>query len=123
MDFKKYLDIKTIFILVLAVALILSFVFRPSKQIDNHKAEKELLEQQNKALRHSNDSISNVNKVIENYRKLIADSLVMTKKELLKSDNRIKDLEKRRNEIPNKVRNLNADGVADEISNYLNSKK
>ena len=47
MDFKKYLDIKTIFILILAAALILSFIFRPSKKIDNHKAEKELLEKQN----------------------------------------------------------------------------
>ena len=122
MDFKKYLDIKTIFILVLAVALILSFVFRPSKQIDNHKAEKELIEKENKALKRSNDSISNVNKIIEKYRKSIADSLVMANKELSKSNDRIKNLEKRRNENNNTVNNLNANGVADAFSDLLNSK-
>ncbi len=122
MDLKKYLDIKTIFILILAAALILSFVFRPSKKIDNHKAEKELLERQNKALVRSNDSISNVNKVIEKLRKLVADSLLIANKELVKSDNRIKDLEKRRHENTKTVNNLNATGVADEFSKLLNGK-
>jgi septal ring factor EnvC (AmiA/AmiB activator) len=122
MDFKKYLDIKTIFILVLATALILSFIFRPSKKIDNHQTERELIEKENKRLRNSFDSLSNVNKEIDKYRKLIADSLNEVAIELSKSKDKIKNLEKRRNENNNTVRNLNANGVADEFSKYLEGK-
>jgi hypothetical protein len=122
MDIKKYLDIKTIFILILATALILSFIFRRGKTIDNHQVEKDLLEQENKSLKRNNDSISNVNKVIDNYIKLIADSLVITKQELSKVNDKIKKLENKRNGIHKNIDNLNVNGVETQFSDYINGK-
>ena len=43
-------DIKTIFILVLATALILSFIFRPSVPIETYETEINTLKQQNQKL-------------------------------------------------------------------------
>jgi len=43
----KNLDIKTIFILILAVALVLMFIFRPSKEIEDNEDEINKLKQQN----------------------------------------------------------------------------
>ena len=54
-------DIKTIFILVLAVALILSFLFRPTIPIETYETEINTLKEQNKRLLLSNDSINKIN--------------------------------------------------------------
>ena len=118
-SFKEKIDLKWIFILVLAGALILSLIFRKGNLIDLHKDEKAKLELENKKLQRNFDSLANVNKAIENYRKLLADSLVMTKTALNSSTIKIKDLEKRRNEIGKVINNLNANGVTNEFSNYL----
>ena len=121
-SFKEKIDLKLIFIFVLATVLILSLVFRKNPIIDLHKDEKTKLEQENKQLQHNFDSLTNVNKVIENYRKLLADSMNMVKIELNKTTIKIKDLEKRKNENIKIVNNLNANGVADEFTKFLNGK-
>ena len=58
-------DIKTIFILVLATALILSFIFRPSVPIETYETEINTLKQQNQKLLLSNDSINQINKKLQ----------------------------------------------------------
>lgn len=121
-NLKEKIDLKFIFILVLAGALILSLVFRKGKLIDFHKDEKAKLELENKKLQHNFDSLANVNKAIESYRKLLADSLLMTKKALSDNTIKIQDLEKRRRETNKIVNNLNADGIADEFAKFLEAK-
>ena len=54
-------DIKIVFILVLAVALILSFLFRPSTPIETYETEIDVLKQENQKLLLSNDSINQIN--------------------------------------------------------------
>lgn len=125
MDFntiKSKLDLKMIFIIILAITLILSFIFRKGNIIDNYKIEKEQLAKENKKLKHEFDSITAINIWLEKDRKFITDSLNMTKIALNNSTIRIKDLEKRQNEIHKIVNNLNANGVANEFSNFLNGK-
>ena len=121
-DFKKLLDIKTIFILVLAAALVISIIFRRSKEIDNYISQKEQLAKDNKKLQNEFDSIAKVNVFIEKYRKTLADSMIKVNAQLADNVIKIKDLEKRKNENHKIVNNLNANGVADEFAKYFNSK-
>ena len=59
---KKIFDnIQAIFIVILATALILSFIFRPSKPIETYENEINSLKQQNQQLLLSNDSINLIN--------------------------------------------------------------
>ena len=55
------IDIKSILILLLGVALVLSFIFRPSVPIEEYEEEISILQKQNKKLLISNDSIVKAN--------------------------------------------------------------
>jgi len=113
------IDIKTIFILILAVALILSFIFRPNVPIETYEEEINTLKQQNKELIISNDSINKLNKKLEEEIKEILFTIDSTQALLRNTENKLKELEGRRNEVSNIVDNLNSDGVTQSISDYL----
>jgi len=120
--FKK-LDIKTIAIIILGGALILSFIFgQHGKKIDDHADEILALHKDNEALISKNDSLNILNENINIEisiinKKIIADSLelISTKKELDK-------LNDRQNEIHIYVKSLSANGVSNSFSEYLNAK-
>ena len=113
------IDIKMIFILVLAVALILTIIFRPPKPIETYEEEINSLKQENKELVISNDSITKLNKKLEEEIKEILFTIDSTKALLKNSENKIKELEEQRDEISDIVDNLNSDGVTQSISDYL----
>ena len=113
------IDIKVIFILILGVALILSFIFRPTIPIDTYEEEINSLKQQNKELMISNDSINKLNKKLEEEIKEILFTIDSTEALLRSTENKLKELEGRRNEVSNIVDNLNSDGVTQSISDYL----
>jgi len=117
--FNFKIDIKIIFILILAVALILSFIFRPSVPIDTYEEEINFLKQQNKELLLSNDSISILNKKLEEEIKEILLTIDSTEALLRSTENKLKELEGRRNEVSNIVDNLNSDGITNSLSDYL----
>ena len=58
---KINIDLKAILILGLSVALVLSFIFRPSVPIEEYEKEIDTLKKQNKELMISNDSITKAN--------------------------------------------------------------
>ena len=58
---KINIDLKAILILGLAVALVLSLIFRPSVPIEEYEEEISVLQKQNKKLLISNDSIIKAN--------------------------------------------------------------
>ena len=58
---KINLDLKAILILGLAVALVLSWVFRPTVPIEEYEKEIDILKRQNQELIMSNDSIAKAN--------------------------------------------------------------
>ena len=113
------IDIKLIFIFILAIALILTIIFRPSIPIETYESEINTLKQVNKELLISNDSITGINKKLEEEIRQILFTIDSTKVLLNNSENKIKELEEQRDEISDIVDNLNSDGVTKSISDYL----
>lgn len=116
---KKSFDPKIVFIVVLALALILSFLFNIHNSIVYPKDEIKKLRQANELLSKNNDSIALVNKNLD--KKLVELNLLLKEnnKKLAETDSALKSLKKKRNETPTYVNRLSASGVATELSKYL----
>jgi len=116
---KKSFDPKIVFIVVLALALILSFLFNIHNSIVYPKDEIKKLRQANELLSKNNDSIALVNKNLD--KKLAELNLLLKEnnKKLAETDSALKSLKKKRNETPTYVNRLSASGVASELSKYL----
>lgn len=116
---KEKLDIKTILILVLGAVLILSFIFRPSKEIEMYEDEISLLKEHNKQLLQNNDSLELVNnqldKEIEGYLIEIDSTQVL----LDENKDKINDLENGKDKVSSYVNGLNANGVTSSLTDYL----
>jgi len=121
--FKGKIDIKVIFIIILAVALILSFIFRPSKNIDNHEDEIELLNKENERLFSVNDSLQLENLKLNKEIEQLIVSIDSTKVLLDENKDKIKDLENGKSKVSTYVDRLNVDGVTSSLSEYLNKRK
>jgi len=121
--FKGKIDIKVIFIIILAVALILSFIFRPSKNIDNHEDEIELLNKENERLFSVNDSLQLENLKLNKEIEQLIVSIDSTKVLLDENKDKIKDLENGKSKVSTYVDRLNVDGVTSSLSEYLNRRK
>ena len=113
------IDTQTIFILILAAALVLTIIFRPSKPIETYENEINALKNVNKELLLSNDSISIINKKLTEEIKEILFTIDSTQALLKNTENKLKELEGRRNEVSNIVDNLNSDGITNSLSDYL----
>ncbi len=116
---KINIDIKSIFIIILGIALVLSFIFRPSVPIEEYENEINLLKKQNKELLISNDSIAGLNKKLEEEIQQILFTIDSTEALLRNTEQKLKELEQKRDEISDIVDNLNSDGVTESISDYL----
>lgn len=116
---KINIDLKAILILGLAVALVLSLVFRPSVPIEEYEEEISILQKQNKKLLISNDSIIKANIKLQKEIDVILYAIDSTKVVLRETEDKLKELERKRNEISNIVDNMDSDGVTNTISDYL----
>lgn len=112
-------DIKTIFILVLATALILSFIFRPSVPIETYETEINTLKQQNQKLLLSNDSINQINKKLQEEITVMLYAIDSTEVILKQTENKLSKLEKRRNEVSTIVNTIDSDDITNKFSDYL----
>lgn len=112
-------NIQWIFIFLLAGALILSFVFRTSKPIDVYEDEIKLLRNQNKKLVSSNDSIQKLNGKLQIEIDAILIKIDSTLVILNLTDSTLKELENKRNEIPDIVNNMDGSDVASSLTEYL----
>jgi peptidoglycan hydrolase CwlO-like protein len=121
-EIKGKIDIKFVFILVLASALILSFVFRPSKGISTYEDEINQLKLDNKELSVSNDSLALVNGELAIEIKNILNDIDSTEAKLADNEGKINDLEDDKDKVSGYIRNLNADGVAESLNKYLDRK-
>lgn len=119
---KGKLDIKMVFILVLAGLLILSFIFRPSKGIDYHEDEIEVLKKENESLLSKNDSLEIENAKLDNEIQQILIEIDSTQHLLDQTNDRVKDLENGKGKVSNYVKSLDADGVANSLTEYLNNR-
>ena len=117
--FKFDIDIKTIFILILDVAVILLLLFRPSKEINTYEEEILILKNQNKILINNNDSLSFANvKLLEDILVLEEDVEVINIK-LEDSSKEIDKLKKKKNEIHSNVIIMDANSVTNNLADYL----
>ena len=116
---KINIDLKAILILGLAVALVLSLIFRPSVPIEEYEEEISVLQKQNKKLLISNDSIVKVNIKLQKEIEVILYAIDSTKVVLRETENKLEELERKRNEVSNIVDNMDSDGVTNTLSDYL----
>ena len=116
---KINIDLKAILILGLAVALVLSFIFRPSVPIEEYEEEISVLQKQNEKLLISNDSIIKANIKLQKEIDVILYAIDSTKIVLRKTEDKLKELERKRNEVSNIVDNMDSDGVTNTLSDYL----
>ena len=116
---KLFNNIQLVFIVILAVALILSLLSKPSTPIDTYEDEINLLKKQNKELRLSNDSLSLANSKLQNEINIILYAIDSTEVILKETETKLADLEKKRNEIPSIINNMDSDDVTNNISDYL----
>ena len=117
---KKILNnIQLVFIIILAIALILSFIFRTSKPINTYESEINQLQSINKELRLSNDSLTSANNKLQKEINTILYAIDSTKVILRKTEDKLAELEKKRNEIPNIINNMDSDDITINISDYL----
>jgi len=112
-------DIKTIFILVLAIALILSFLFRPTVPIETYETEINTLKEQNKRLLLSNDSINKINQKLQDEITVILYAIDSTKVILKETEEKLTELENKRNEVSTIVNNMDSDDITNTFSDYL----
>ena len=112
-------NIQTVFILILTVALILSFIFRPSKPIETYENEINLLKQQNQQLLLSNDSINFINTKLQKEINVILYAIDSTKVALKETENKLEILENKRNEVSTIINNMDSDDITNTFSSYL----
>ena len=112
-------NIQWIFIFLLAAALILSFVFRTSKPIDVYEDEIKALRDQNKKLVSSNDSIQKLNGKLQIEIDAMLIKIDSTLVMLNLTDSTLKELENKRNAIPDIVNNMDGSDVASSLTEYL----
>tara|TARA_R110001592_G_scaffold62238_1_gene190320 strand:- start:1187 stop:1537 length:351 start_codon:yes stop_codon:yes gene_type:complete len=114
------MDSKSIFIIVLGSALVLSFIFRPSKDISIYEDEISNLKNLNKGLTLNNDSLLNNNELLNVEINALITNFDSTQVALANTEEKLKDLENDKGKVSGYVNTLNADGVANELANYLN---
>jgi len=119
----KLLDTKSIIIIILTTLLLIFTVFQPNKKIYTYKNEIKELKLKNEKLLYSYDSLKNENKKIDfKLKKLYL--IIGDKEKIIKTyNNKIEYYKRKQNEIPTKIKLLNADGVATEFTNYIKTKR
>ena len=117
------MDKKSIGIIVLGVALILSFIFRPSKDIDTYEDEINNLKIVNEKLVKNNDSLIIANDALSVEIKELMDNIDSTQAALADTEDKINDLEDDKDKVSSYVNTLNADGVANALTEYINKRK
>lgn len=116
---KLFNNIQLVFIIILAVALILSILSRPSPTIDTYEDEINTLKKHNKELRLSNDSLISANGELQKEINIILYSIDSTEVILRETETKLVKLEKRRNEIPSIISNMDSDDITNNLTDYL----
>ena len=112
-------NIQTVFILILAATLILSFLFRPSTPIETYEDKINLLKQQNQQLLLSNDSINLINTKLQEEINVILYAIDSTKVALKETEYKLEILENKRNEVSTIINNMDSDDITNTFSSYL----
>ena len=119
----KKLDNKSYIILILIAILLVSIITRPGNKINYYKKEISELKLKNQKLLYSYDSLRYENKKIDTKLKLLYLIIEEKEKTISSYNDKIEYYKRKQNEIPSKIKFLNADGVATEFTNYIKTKR
>lgn len=122
MKFRK-LDIKSVLIIILGLGLIISFIIGQKTSIDYKKDEMKSLQKQNELLISRNDSLKMLNEALDKHIFTLNQQIQINEKMLAESETEINELKRRKNEKTNTIIRLSANGVANELSNYIKKHK
>lgn len=122
MDFFKKLDVKSWFIIILGIALIISFFFGQRSHIDTHKDEITILHNNDVLLLKANDSLKTVNAKLDSKIIELNNALDINNKALADTQLELEKLKKRKNEISSNVNHLSANGISSDFSDYLKTR-
>jgi len=114
------INIKEIIIIVLGVALGLSLIFRPSKDIDVYEGKINDLKKQNKLLLNTNDSLMSENVILSQEITEILIKVDSNEVKIAITETKLNNLKNGKDNVNDWVRILDADGIASELTNYLN---
>jgi peptidoglycan hydrolase CwlO-like protein len=116
---KFNIDIKTGFIIILGLIIVLMILFRPSKRIDNYEKELQDLKEKNIKLYKQNDSLNNINDVLKIQIESLKDKVDSVNVILDKNEKEIKRLKNRKGEVSNNVNRMGVNDVTSNFSKYL----
>ena len=121
---EKKNDIKTIAIaiVVLGIALVISFMFGQKNNINNHEDELTVLYKNNTELLAKNDSLLKVNEAIDLNIAKINKELEENAKKLANSQKQLDKLKNKKRENNTYVKHLSSHGVSVALSNYLENR-
>ena len=111
---------KDILILILLVVLIYFLILKPSPPIDTYGDELKELKEINKQLGTSNDSIILLNNELQNEVEEILIEIDGTKIILYQTEEKLKQLEDAKKQIPTLINNMDGDSITLHLSRYLN---
>ncbi len=114
------IDMKVIFIIVLAGLVIFQFMFKDGTVIEKYEKEMNELKIKNNELTSSNDSLVNINKELIKEIDSLYFSIDSTIAEIREKERKIDSLKYEKGKVTGFVNKLNANGVTSEISKYLN---
>ena len=116
----KILDFKSIVIILLSLLVVgLIFFKNNGKDIEKYNKEIDNLNNINKELLLDNDSIKKLNLSLSNDIFILNKKIDDIDKELIENESLIKKLKKIKGEILTNVNDMDANGVASGISDYL----
>lgn len=117
----NFFDMKTMLIILLGVIVIGMFFFEETK-IDKHEEEIKALHVENDSLLITNDSLKNDNAKLDVFLTQIDAKLNKNNEETGAVLSVLDKLKQKKNEIPNYVSSLSANGTADAIAKYLDDR-
>jgi peptidoglycan hydrolase CwlO-like protein len=115
----KKLDIKSIFIIILGIALIVTYFMGGNTVTNNYEDQIENLHKENQQLVSKNDSLKNENIKLDDKFAKLEGKIKENDLKLAQTQSQLEKLNKRRNEIPTYVNSLSVDGIADAFTEYL----
>jgi len=116
---EKSLDIKSIFIIVLGVLLLIAVFVGQKNNPSDYQKQISVLDKDNKKLFSRIDGLkSEINK-LDTFIVSIENKIKENDVKLSKTQSQLNDLKNKKNEIPIYVNSLSANGVANAFSAYL----
>lgn len=116
---KFNIDIKTGFIIILGLIIVIMILFRPSKNIDNYEKELKDLREKNIKLFKQNDSLNIVNDILKLQIESLNNEVDSVNVILDKNKEEIKRLKNRRGEVSNNVNRMGVNDITRNITKYL----